>query len=752
MDKPFVLVASEEEFFAEADTYLDRDERAILRQAFELAKKEHGDDRRKSGELFFTHPLTVAYYLAQAQADVVTLTAALLHDVAEDTKISIGEIKERFGQEVAHVVDGVTKFSAVSEGIGGKTLTKTQVQTATLHKLFGMMADDWRVGIIKLFDRLHNLRTIKSTSIESQKRKARETLAVYAPLSNRLGMWELRNEIGQRSVEILHPDQFQEVQERWLQIQKQQDREYAYISRQILERLWLAGVKADVQPSPESLYSIFKQAQKHPYGRHIVDDTLRVVVQVPDVSSCYVALGHVHNMWLPAPQRFDDYIARPRPNLYSALHTTVYHPTGKPIKVRFRTQAMHVLSKYGILARWININMPLWSEELAERVNELLKRISENINLDPEDFGGGVEGVMEVMRHQITLHTPRGDTKQLPEDSTPIDFAYAIHTGVGHRCHAAFVNSVPYPLYKPLSDGDHVFIQKRSNQRPQRVWLDEDLGYAQTRIARANIRRWFRRLKPETAILEARQLLQKELDMLGLPDFDHNVVAQLNDYDNLNLFYHDIGRAEILPTKISTAVLATQWHKMPLRHIISEVHTENGQTLYVRNAGNRHCRLCRTCRPRPGDTILGFIRSDKSITVHQEACPKLPHSHVSDRIITLLWGEKNEAQARILKFQIDVYDRSSLVFEITQLLHNESINIHSIRTLITDTHKSLVIELELINPRQTIRIIHRIHALNNVYHLTCLSCLELTDENDDGDDDEIQTTSPPHPNPTYQPE
>lgn len=710
-------------FFDLISTYLAPDECAVVREAFELAREEHGDEVRQSGEPFITHPLTIAYYLAQYQMDAPTLVAALLHDVVEDTRVSVEEISQRFGQEVGRLVDGLTKFEAVADDAAVETLSKEEVRDATLHKLFGVMTDDVRVGIIKIFDRLHNMRTIKATPPAKQKRKADETLAVYAPLANRLGIWEVKNDLEALSLEVLDSNAYQTIRQKLEQLRHKHQTPFARANHQIAKKLTAAGIQiVDIKLCPENIYSIYRASRGN--GRQgtrlKVDPTLRLVVVVEDISSCYLALGELHQMWRPLPGTFDDYIASPRDNLYRALHTTVVRNNGQRIKVRFRTVAMDVLSEIGVMARWVRLGMPLWSQEIAERVDALVDNISETINLEPQDPRVGVQGVVQdVFRDQIIVYTPAGDVKELPQGATPLDFAYMIHSEVGDQCRVALVNDQQTPLNQQLQSGDRVYIVKRGDG-PQRIWLDEDLGYLTTSRARAHVRRWFRRLAEEAAIAEGKRLLENELWMLGMSDYAHERVAQLMELEDRYDLYYSLGRAELLPTTVSTSVLRDTWDERPVRNIGSAVYSQSGEKLIINNAGNRPLRLCRSCQPLPDDVILGFARSDGSITVHKEGCPRIPFDPLADRTLKLDWGTEEDCEVRLFTVKVEVYDRPGLLFEITNLIQNEQINLPTVHAETDDGQAVVLLDMEVVHPRQFVRVLHRIQALVNVFSVVSL--------------------------------
>lgn len=713
------------ELFDLIGAYLDPQDQHKVREAFEIARREHGDQRRQSGELFFTHPLTVAYYLANYRLDADALVAALLHDVAEDTLVSIEQIKDLFGSEVGQLVDGVTKLKEVTAGIvRGRQLANEEIQDASLHKMFRAMTVDVRVVLIKLFDRLHNMRTIQALPFEKQRRKAQETLYVYAPLANRLGIWNLKTELEALSLQVLDSDAYRRIK-RTLDYQfHKRQASYTTISKKIIQHLQENGIAVvNVLPNPESIYTVYMALGGDSLQFENVESPRRMVILVEDVATCYLALGHVHQLWRPVPRKFDDYIAVPRENLYRALHTTVVYSDGQILKLRLRSVAMNEVSEIGVLARWLYAGTPMWTREIADRVEALFENVTENIQLEPQDFSTGVKGVVEdVFRQQVMVYTPRGDIIELPKGATPVDFAYAIHTEVGNQCLMAYVNERPYPLNKPLSDGDRIRIVKSGWARPQRTWLDEDLGYLTTSRAFSKVRRWFRRLPEPLAIAEGRKILQDELKMLGVPKHPHQTVADQLGFQEPRELYHVFGRAELLPTTAAIQVLMEEWHKEPLRHIGSTVQSDGGQEYVVTNAGGRKLRLCRACNALPGDNIVGFLRSDGGVTIHKEGCYTLRPDPMADRTIKLNWGQVGHDAVRIVTVQIDVFDRSGLLLDIAELLQNENVNIAAINTQpIGDNGKVRVnLDLEIANPRQLVRILHQAHALVNVYAVRCL--------------------------------
>ncbi len=708
------------EFFDCINSYLSVVDRLRVQEAFNLARREHGDQRRKSGELFFTHPLTVASYLSEYHLDAPALEAALLHDVAEDTKVSVPEIEAQFTAEVAHLVDGVTKLKDVTEGIAkGKKLTAQEIQDQTLHKLFLAMTVDVRTVIIKLFDRLHNMRTIKALPPHKQRQKAKETLAVYAPLANRLGIWKIKSELEALSLEVLNNRAYTIIKKRMDELEQKHQEIYKIISDEIFDCLLAANIDVrNVLLNPESIYSVYQDIIASGGSYEDIDRTIRLKILLNDWPSCYSALGHLHQLWKPVPGVFDDYIAVPRDNLYRSLHTTVVHNSGLPIKLRIRTVTMDKVSDIGVLAKWLYAGTPLWSKGVADRVDAFFTEISDNINVEPQNPAAGVKSVVEdVFRKQIRVYTPQGESIDLGQGATPIDFAYAIHTGLGNQTHAAYVNDLFYPLNKSLRDGDQVRIVKKMRAQPQRAWLVEDLGYITTNYARSHARRWFRRLPVHRAISEGKQLVQDELDILGVPDFSHHNVAALFEFDDVQELYHAVGRAELLPTEVALQVLERAWRSSPGRDLDYLVYID-GEEFIITKSPTKHINLCGTCQPKSRDSILGYMRKDGGITVHKKDCHLL--RPVRGRVVKLGWGESTR-QAHEVTVQIDVFDRPGLLFEVSHLMENEQINIAYIYTPPRSGGElNIILTLEILRPRQLVRILHQVQALPNVFSLRCL--------------------------------
>lgn len=723
-----VTAVSADLFFERIRSYLNHEACRIVEDAFELARRAHGDQRRKSGELFFTHPLTVAYYLAEYKLDHEVLVAALLHDVAEDTRVSIAEIESGFGRNVANLVDAVTKFKTVtpaSDEDKTQSYTKEQIAAATIHKLLGMTANDVRAMIIKLFDRLHNLRTIEAVKLESRMRSASETLAIYAPIANRLGMWDLAGELGQRALEVAFPAAYRKIVSRLQVLQKKNQAVFEEVQQQIFDCLLQMGLDVrDVRPVQENAYTVYQQLQQNGRSYNEIDSIFRLIVLVGDWSSCYQAMGYLHQLWEPVPETFSDFIAVPRDNLYQSLHTTVVHSNGQRIGLRIRTIDMHEVSSSGILTRWLYAGTDIWPAAMQQRIENFLETLGYNIGEEPHDPNAGVQSVVQdVLGKQIRVYTPKGDVHNLVQGATALDFAYKVHTGLGNQCVGASIGDQRISLNRPLRDGEQVQIDKQDSARPLRAWLDEDLGYLATHYARSHVRRWFRRLPAKQALVEGERILRNELAMLGKSNYSHEDIAQQNGLATVEELYRQLGRVEMLPTTLSTRLMENDWNENPARSLDSVVYGPSGEKYVVTNANGRSLVLCGTCKPSPGDNILGYMRQSNQVTIHQEGCHLIARHNENGKKLKLGWGTAVNQVARVTRIQIDVYDRPGLLYEMTRLMEQEHINISYIHTPKAErpSEVRLVLALEVASPRQLVRILHQVRALYNVYRVRCLS-------------------------------
>lgn len=712
------------EFFSLIATYLTAEDQDFVRRGFELAHREHGDVRRNSGEPYIIHPLTIAYFLAEYEFDAPTLVAALLHDVAEDTTITIADITEQFGEEVGRLVDGVTKFEAATDD-SDKTLSKKELTNETLRKLFEVMVDDVRVGIIKIFDRLHNMRTIGANRRESQVRNSNETLAVYAPLANRLGMWKVKTELEALSLEMLDKPNFYLAQIERQRLRHQHSPLFSQVHAELAAHFTNVAMPFEsIEQQLESISSIYKASRIN--GAHTrinLDGHLRIIIVVKDVSACYCTLGYVHQLWRPVQGRFDDYIAAPRANLYQSLHTTVIHDGGQRIKIRVQTEKMNTLAQIGILAQWRYKDEPLWSQVIDQRMKSLIEGIRGAIEGGAHDTSLVVQDVVEdVFANQIIVYTPTGDMKELPKGATPLDFAYTIHTDVGAQCRQAYVNGAAVALNVALKDGDWVRVVKDGTS-PKRVWLDKDLGYLTTSRAYNQVQRWFRKLPLEVALLKGRKILASELGVLGLENLTHDEVAVLLGFGEVAMLYHALGRAELLPTEMATQLVESQWQLGGLKQVGAVVCDSEGEAFVVLNAGERLVVLCDLCLPRPDDIIQGYLDQNEQVTVHQPSCVILQDAPQIERRLKLNWGEALQTMVKEVPVRVEVYDRPGLIFEITELIRQDNINLTEVHAQTTAGQAGIQVVLEIKTPRQLVAILHQMIAMVNVRGVRCVQKL-----------------------------
>jgi RelA/SpoT family (p)ppGpp synthetase len=723
---PNTYIDQEGKVFFDQITYLTRDGYQKVREAFEWAREEHGDDLRQSGEPFFTHPLTVAYYLSEYFLDAPTLIAALLHDVAEDTTVSIEDIVARFGSEVAQLVEGLTKFDKMTAKAQlGRDLTDEELKNATIYKLFETLAKDVRIGLIKIFDRLHNMRTMAAMPPHKQQEKARETILIYAPLAEKLGMWLTKIELQQLSIAILYPAQYQTMCQQLVEYEEKQRAVFNEIAPQLVQVLTGVG-PVEVKSDTPDIYGGYVDSPQEAQTSQRFDSTPRVIITVKEPEACYLVLAKIHANWPPVPKAFDDYIAKPRHNLYQSLHTAVLY-NGRRIKLRIRTVDMHLTSQMGILAKWYPKElMPLWHDATDGRLTGMIQDISRVMDSGRE-ITEGVKTVLSdiIPTDQVTVYTPQGYIRSLRRGATPIDFAYTIHTDVGHRCRGARVNDREVPLTYVLQEGDSVEILLHGSE-PQRSWLDEDLGYLKTTGAINAVRRWFRRLPLAVATAQGQRILHNELNMLGLAHYDHGEIADVWGYETPDELYYALGRAELLPTAIATKILADKWQQtIPASTPEQQmVEGRDHKPFVLHNTGKRRLRLCQKCNPRPGDEIIGFIRKDNSVTIHTLGCTYMrPDNLRGGHALKLRWGGEETEPKRPLSVHISAHDRDGLLSEIANLMRDEHINI-TVLCSKSNAHQHvahIVMRLAVSNPRQTVRVLHRIHSLANIIVVRCLN-------------------------------
>jgi len=678
--------------------------------AVATAIEAHGSQQRATGEPYVTHPIAAAEILAELGIDPIAIEACVLHDVPEDTEFSLADIEDRFGAEVAHLVDGVTKLGKFS------TLSHEQQQAENIRKMFLAMAEDIRVVLIKLADRLHNMRTLAGLPLEKQQRIARQTLEIYAPLAERLGIWQVKWELEDLAFKVLDPERFRELAK--LLDTRRKGRE-GFIERAIAElepRLADAGIKADLQGRPKHIYSIWKKMQRKSAEFGEIYDVYAIRILVDEVKDCYAALGTVHALWRPIPGQFDDYIAVPKNNLYQSLHTAVIAIDGKPLEIQIRTHAMHQVSEVGIAAHW-RYKEGTKSDRDYDAKLAWLRQLMD-WQRDISDATEFVEGIkLEVFQDQVFVFTPRGDIKDLPAGATPLDFAYRIHTDVGHRTIGAKVNNRLVPLDYRLKNGDIVeIVTTRAEHGPSRDWLN----LVRTTHAREKIRQWFKRQERDENIVHGRESLERELRRLArtsLAVVGHErlmEVAKLFNHDDMDDFLAAVGYGAVSAQSVVMRLGVADDAHLQLPTVAPPQQPAKVGGVRVKGVGDLLVRFARCCHPIPGDPIEGFITRGKGITVHLRSCPTVINERETSRLIEVEW-EAAPAQTYPIAIRVEAYDRTGLLSDISQVVAEAKVNIVAASVAVGPDHVAVVrATLQVASVSQLARVLGRIEGLKDV--------------------------------------
>src|SRR4051794_38246915 len=680
-------------------------------RAFDLAVEAHEGQRRATGEAYVTHPIASAQILAELGIDPVAIQAALLHDVPEDTEYSLTDVEERFGPDVALLVDGVTKLSRFS------THSHEQQQAENIRKMLLAMAQDIRVVLIKLADRLHNMRTLHGLPAEKQQRIARQTMEIYAPLAERLGIWQMKWELEDLAFKALEPEAFRELAK--LLDTRRKGRE-TYIERAIAElrpRLEAAGIEADVQGRPKHIYSIWKKMQRKSAEFGEIYDVYAIRLLVDEVRDCYAALGIVHSLWRPIPGQFDDYIAVPKNNLYQSLHTAVIALDGKPLEIQIRTHQMHQVSEVGIAAHWRYKEGSKSDREYDAKLAWLRQLM--DWQRDVSDATEFVEGIkLDIFQDQVFVFTPKGDIKDLPAGATPLDFAYRIHTDVGHRTIGAKVNNRLVPLDYRLKNGDIVeVVTTKVGHGPSRDWMN----VVRTSHAREKIRQWFKRQERDENIVHGRESLDRELRRLARTSTTAigqerllEVARQFN-HDSLDDFYAAVGYGAIGAQAVVMrlgVVDDTQLTTLPT--VAPPTQPERAGGVRVKGVGDLLVRFAGCCHPIPGDPIQGFITRGKGVTVHLRTCPTIINEREVSRLVEVEW-DAAPTQTYPIAIRVEAYDRTGLLSEITQLVAEAKVNIVAANVHVSPDHTAIVkATFQVASLSQLARVMTRIEQLKDV--------------------------------------
>ena len=695
---------------------LSQNGRELIERAYDLAEVAHLHQKRASGEPYIQHSLTVAQILADLRLDSATIAAALLHDVVEDSVVGLEDLRKDFGDEVASLVDGVTKLGQIDK-LSQMTHRDLQDEEAeSLRKMFLAMVDDVRVVLIKLADRLHNMRTLDALPVERQRRIAEETLEIFAPLANRLGIWQMKWELEDLGFRYLNPKRYWEITARLDERRADRERRIARIIEILEKRLKKEGLEAEISGRPKHIYSIYGKMNRKGLPFEQIHDVRAVRIIVNTVKECYAVLGVVHSLWRPVPGEFDDFIATPKDNMYQSLHTSVVGPDGKPLEIQIRTYEMHRRAELGIAAHWrykehakrdVAFEAKIaWLRSLMEWRQEVT---------DAWEFIDSLKS--DVFQYdRIYIFTPKGEIIDLPAGSTPIDFAYHIHTEIGHRCRGAKVNGRLVSLDYQLKTGDQVEILTAKRGRPSRDWLNPHLGYIKTSRARQKIRQWFRRQNRVETVAQGREILERELKRLGLDQKSYEEIATLLKFDKVDEFLAAIGYGDINAQQIAARLIEAERKEeepelpevAPTPPLVPEIT--------VRGVGDLLTKLAGCCHPLPGDPIVGYVTRGRGITIHRQDCRNILYLEDQERLIEVDWGEDIE-QAFPVMIQVLAYDRTGLMRDVTEITAGERINISAANIATDPKDRTAVITatLEIRSIVQLSRVLAKIERLPNVF-------------------------------------
>lgn len=656
-----------------------------IRSAYLFSQKAHEGQVRASGEAYFSHALAVANILLELKLDTESICAAMLHDVVEDTDITLEELQEKFGDDITHLVSGVTKMDVISTlQASDENRNNEHRQAENLRKMLLAMAEDIRVVLIKLADRLHNMRTLSALANSKQRRIAHETMEIFAPLANRLGIWRVKWELEDLAFRYINPSQYKHIANSLAerrQAREQYITQFVDILQQELDKV---NIKADVQGRAKHIYGIWKKMQRKQQSIQHIYDIRAVRVYVDTIPECYAVLGTVHSLWKYLPGEFDDYIATPKENNYQSIHTAVIGPQGKTVEVQIRTWDMHKESEYGIAAHW-RYKEGAKSNSTFDEKNAWLRQLLEWKD-DVAEAGDFVEQFKsEVFNDRIYVFTPQGNIIDLPAGSTPLDFAYRIHTEVGHRCRGAKVNNKMVQLTHLLTTGDRVEILTVKKSEPSRDWMNPQLGYITSSKARQKIQHWFRQQNSEQHIADGRSIVERELKRMGYTDVSYEKLAKQLQCTGTNEFLTAVGRGDIKSTRIAHAaqdIIKPQKPETETRPIRTHLpQQEQSSDIKVNGVGDLLTKFARCCNPVPGDAIIGFITRGYGVTVHRRDCHNVLRNITQqpERFVEVNWGDEANRD-----YQVDIviyaYDRQGLLKDITTLFSNEDVNILALNT------------------------------------------------------------------------
>jgi GTP pyrophosphokinase len=727
------------------ETYSSAD-RELVQRAYRVAEQAHQGQKRASGEPYISHCLAVASILAELCVPPAVISAGLLHDTVEDTDVTLKKIKRDFGDEIALLVDGVTKLTQLPRVSRGDQhsneleeeekireiaerrglpdpdsevdqLTRSRRYDAvseTLRKTFLAMGEDIRVVLIKLADRLHNMRTLGHLPENKRKRIAQQTMDIFAPLANRLGIWQIKWELEDLAFRYLQPEIYREIAENLAARREDREREMKYVISGLQAVLSKEGIKADITGRPKHIYSIYKKMHRKGVPFEMVFDVRGVRIIVPNIPTCYSTLGVIHTHWRPIPDEFDDYIAAPKDNFYQSLHTAAVFDDGNTLEIQIRTPEMHQGADYGIASHW-RYKEGVDRDEDYERRIVWLRSLME-WRQDVIDAGEFVDGLKsDVFEDRVYLFTPRGDIIDLPAGSTPIDFAYHVHTDVGHRCRGAKVNGKLVSLDYQLKTGEKIEILTAKRGGPSLDWLNPNLGLVKTQRARSKIRRWFKVQAREKNINQGKNLLEKELRRLGLTQLNMENLAKEFDFRSVEELYEAIGNGDISIGRIVNHLTVPEVESDEFELMArpsADVTTTSTDSVVILGLRGLLTNFGRCCNPAPGDDIVGYITRGRGATIHRQDCPNIMRIKDRERLVMVSWGEARNTYP--VPVQMKAYDRDGLMRDVSTLIAEEGINMGKVSVDVNNNLAIFDMVLEVHDLAQLSKVLDRLENLANV--------------------------------------
>ncbi len=699
--------------------YPNLEDWAMVEKAYEFSLKAHSGQLRESGESYIIHPLGVVLILAELELDLVTIIAGLLHDVVEDTEVTLDDIRHEFGDEVAALVDGVTKLSRLD------FTSKEEQQAETLRKMFIAMAQDIRVVLIKLADRTHNLRTLRYLNTHKQKEIARETIEIYAPLAHRLGIYMIKWELEDLAFRYMQPNEYFQLVEKLAK--KRREREH-FINRIIWilqDHLSESSIQAEIQGRPKHLYSIYNKMKSQGKDLNEIYDLTAIRIIVDSVKDCYHTLGIVHTIWKPIPGRFKDFIAMPKPNMYQSLHTTVFAAENELAEIQIRTWDMHRTAEYGIAAHWRYKEKVKNSGELDEKLTWLRQLLEwQHDYRDARDFIKDLKG--DLFTDEVFVFTPKGDVVDLPAGSVTLDFAYKIHTDIGNRCTGAKVNGRLVPLDYQLKTGDMVEVVTSKQGSPSRDWLN----LIKTPHAKNKIRSWFKKERREENIEKGREMIEKEIRRVTVEQrisFKNDILEDVGRSFNLlsvDDLYAAVGYGGVSVHQVISR-LREEYKKRqsdkgkeeslpelkPMKHL-----KQGSPGVSIEGMDGLLMRIARCCNPVPGDDIVGFITRGRGVTVHRRDCPNLVHySKENGRLLDAEWGSADGASYPV-EIEINANDRKNLLADIMSAVNESKVDMTAVSAK-ADKNRTATIHMTMIIRDQVHldQIMSKIRKIKDVY-------------------------------------